>query len=299
MELLVVGSVALDSVKTPHGSVNEALGGSATYFSIAASYFTHVNLVAVIGNDFPEEHLLFLKERGIDLAGLKRQEGRTFRWRGEYQNQMNEAKTLATELNVFESFRPTLPPTYLESPYLFLANIDPQLQRDVLIQVKRPKLIACDTMNFWIESKRDALVKMLQTVDLLIINEGEARALARCDNLVSVARNVLSFGPKTLIIKRGEYGAVMFTDHTVFACPAYPLESVCDPTGAGDSFAGGLMGYLSQQEEINDQTLRQGVIYGSVMASYNVEAFSLNRMRHLTKGDITARYQAFKALTAF
>lgn len=299
MDLLVVGSVALDSVKTPHGSVNEALGGSATYFSIAASYFTHVNLVAVIGNDFPEEHLLFLKGKGIDLAGLKRQEGRTFRWRGEYLDQMNEAKTLATELNVFESFRPTLPPAYIESPYLFLANIDPELQWDVLSQAKRPKLIACDTMNFWIDRKRNALVKTLGALDLLIINEGEARALACRDNIVCAAKHILSLGPKTVIIKRGEYGAVMFAGDTVFACPAYPLESVCDPTGAGDSFAGGLMGYLAQQDKINDQTLREGVIYGSVMASYNVEAFSLNRMRHLTERDIATRYQAFKALTAF
>lgn len=299
MSLLVVGSVALDSVKTPFGEAKEVLGGSATYFSTAASYFTEVKLVAVIGEDFPEAHLQFLKERGIHFEGLERRSGRTFRWRGEYGYQLNEAKTLATELNVFESFRPKLPSSYRNSSFVFLANIDPELQLDVLKQVNRPKLIACDTMNFWIEGKRDALIKTLGEVDILIINDGEARELAREVNLVKVAKKIRSFGPKTLIIKRGEYGALMFNEKTIFSAPAYPLEDVFDPTGAGDSFAGGFMGYLSKTGEFNDATVRQAVIYGSVMASFNVEAFSLDRMRTLKREEIHSRYQAFKALTSF
>ncbi len=299
MSLLVVGSVAFDSVKTPFGEVDEVLGGSATYFSTAASYFTDVNLVAVIGEDFPEAHVQFLSERGIDLEGLSRQAGRTFRWRGEYSYQLNEAKTLDTQLNVFESFHPTLPEAYRDVPFVFLANIDPDLQLDVLNQVKSPKLVACDTMNFWIEGKRDALLKTLKAVDILIINDGEARELADEVNLVKVAKKILSYGPSTLVVKQGEYGALMFTAHSVFSAPAYPLEEVFDPTGAGDSFAGGFMGYLAKCGEVNDSNIRQAVIYGSTMASINVEAFSLDRMRALKQEEIASRYQAFKALTFF
>ena len=299
MSLLVVGSVAFDSVKTPFGEAKEVLGGSATYFSTAASYFTEVKLVAVVGEDFPEPHLEFLRKRGIDFEGLERRPGRTFRWQGEYGYQLNEAKTLDTQLNVFESFRPKLPASYRDAAFVFLANIDPELQLDVLKQVKQPKLVACDTMNFWIEGKRDALIKTLGEVDILIINDGEARELAREFNLVKVAKKILSFGPKILIIKRGEYGALMFNGQTTFAAPALPLETVFDPTGAGDSFAGGFMGYLSQNGTVNEATIRQAVIYGSVMASFNVEAFSLDRMRTLSRGEIDARYQEFKSLTAF
>ncbi|SRR5579884_640650 len=299
MSLLVVGSVAFDSVKTPFGEAKEVLGGSATYFSTAASYFTDVKLVAVVGEDFPEAHLEFLRTRGIDFKGLERRPGRTFRWKGEYGYQLNEAKTLDTQLNVFESFRPALPDPYRDASFVFLANIDPELQLDVLKQVKRPKLVACDTMNFWIEGKREALIKTLGEVDILIINDGEARELAREFNLVKVAKKILSFGPKHLIIKRGEYGALMFNGQTIFAAPALPLENVFDPTGAGDSFAGGFMGYLSQNGTVNEATIRQAVIYGSVMASFNVEAFSLDRMRTLTRQEIDARYQEFKSLTSF
>ncbi len=299
MSLLVVGSVAFDSVKTPFGEAKEVLGGSATYFSAAASYFTEVKLVAVVGEDFPEPHLEFLRKKGIDFEGLERRAGRTFRWQGEYGYQLNEAKTLDTQLNVFESFRPKLPASYRDASFVFLANIDPELQLDVLKQVKRPKLVACDTMNFWIGGKRDALVKTLGEVDILIINDGEARELAAEFNLVKVAKKILSFGPKILIIKRGEYGALMFNGKTTFAAPALPLENVFDPTGAGDSFAGGFMGYLSQNGTMNEATLRQAVIYGSVMASFNVEAFSLDRMRTLTREEIDTRYQEFKSLTSF
>lgn len=299
MSLLVVGSVAFDSVKTPFGEAKEVLGGSATYFSTAASYFTEVKLVAVVGDDFPESHLTFLQQKGVDFEGLERRSGRTFRWRGEYGYQLNEAKTLDTQLNVFESFRPKLPSSYRDASVVFLANIDPELQLDVLKQVRQPKLVACDTMNFWIAGKRDALIKTLGEVDILIINDGEARELAGEFNLVKVAKKILSFGPKILIIKRGEYGALMFNGQTTFAAPALPLENVFDPTGAGDSFAGGFMGYLSQNGTMNEAALRQAVIYGSVMASFNVEAFSLDRMRTLTREEINARYQEFKSLTFF
>lgn len=299
MSLLVVGSVAFDSVKTPFGEAKEVLGGSATYFSTAASYFTEVKLVAVVGEDFPESHLAFLKEKGVDFEGLERRPGRTFRWRGEYGYQLNEAKTLDTQLNVFESFRPKLPSSYRDASVVFLANIDPELQLDVLKQVKQPKLVACDTMNFWIGGKRDALIKTLGEVDILIINDGEARELAGEFNLVKVAKKILSFGPKILIIKRGEYGALMFNGQTTFAAPALPLENVFDPTGAGDSFAGGFMGYLSQNGTMNEAALRQAVIYGSVMASFNVEAFSLDRMRTLTREEIDERYKEFQSLTSF
>jgi sugar/nucleoside kinase (ribokinase family) len=302
MSLLVVGSVALDTVETPFGTIKEGLGGSATYFSTAASFFTDVQLVAVIGEDFPEEHIRFLKERKVDLEGLERNMGKTFRWQGEYGYQLNEAKTLKTDLNVFESFRPKLPTAYTKAPYLFLGNIDPTIQLDVMKQVVGPKVIACDTMNFWISGNRDGLLKTLAGVHILMINEGEARALSGEFNLVKAAKVILSLGPKTLIVKRGEYGALMFNDNKIFAVPAYPLESVFDPTGAGDSFAGGFMGVIAQNADranISDATLRQAAIYGSVMASFCVEAFSLDRMRSLTQDDINRRYLAFKDLTGY
>ncbi len=299
MSLLVVGSVAFDSVKTPFGEAESVLGGSAAYFSTAASYFTDVRLVAVIGEDFPEEHLDFLKSRGINIEGIERRPGRTFRWKGEYSYQLNEAKTLETELNVFESFHPDLPQSYRDSPVVFLANIDPALQLEVLKQVENPKLVACDTMNFWIEGKLDALIQTLASVDILIINDGEARELAREVNLVKAAKKIMSYGPRILVIKQGEYGALMFKNQTIFSAPAFPLEQVFDPTGAGDSFAGGFMGYLATCDKTNDATIRQAVVYGSTMASFNVEAFSLDRMRALKQEEIKSRFQAFKALTAF
>lgn len=299
MSLLVVGSVAFDSVKTPFGEVEEVLGGSATYFSTAASYFTDVRLVAVVGEDFPEEHLDFLLGRGINIDGIERRPGRTFRWKGEYSYQLNEAKTLETELNVFESFHPNLPTNYRDAPIVFLANIDPSLQLEVLKQVEKPKLVACDTMNFWIEGKLDALIQTLASVHILIINDGEARELAQEVNLVKAAKKIMSYGPNVLVIKQGEYGALMFNDETIFSAPAFPLEQVFDPTGAGDSFAGGFMGHLASCDEINDAAIRQAVVYGSTMASFNVEAFSLDGMRDLKQEEIKRRFQAFKALTTF
>jgi sugar/nucleoside kinase (ribokinase family) len=299
MSLLVVGSVAFDSVKTPFGEVEEVLGGSATYFSTAASYFTSVSLVAVVGNDFPEKHVLFLKSRKIDIEGLERREGKTFRWKGEYGYELNEARTLETQLNVFQSFKPKIPERYKDIKVVFLANIDPDLQRDVLKQVREPSLVACDTMNFWIESKRDSLLETLKLVDLLLINDAEARELSGEPNLVKAANVILSYGPKTLIIKRGEYGALMFSGKKIFAAPAYPLESVFDPTGAGDCFAGGFMGYLANTMNFEESNIRKAIIFGSVMASYNVEAFSLDRIKSLDYSEIESRYREFKRLTHF
>ena len=299
MSLLVVGSVAFDSVKTPFGEVEEALGGSATFFSTSASYFTEVSLVAVVGNDFPEEHLIFLKKRGVNLDGLQRVEGKTFRWKGEYGYALNEAKTLDTQLNVFQMFKPVLPLSYRDAEVIFLANIDPDLQLDVLNQVHHPKWVACDTMNYWIEGKKDSLLRILKKVDLLLINDGEARQLANEPNLVAAAKIILEMGPGILIIKRGEHGALMFNGKTVFAVPAFPLEKIFDPTGAGDTFAGGVMGYLAKSRIFDDHHLRRAMIYGSVMASFNVEAFSLDRIRKLTQDEISTRCKAFKELTHF
>jgi sugar/nucleoside kinase (ribokinase family) len=299
LQLVVVGSVALDTVRTPFGEGNEVLGGSAAFFATAASYFTKVSLIAVVGEDFPESHLAFLRRREIDLAGLERSPGKTFRWRGEYSYQLNEAKTLDTQLNVFESFRPKIPDSYRTPDLLFLANIDPELQYAVLQQVKRPRLVACDTMNFWIDGKRSALARLLKEVDVLIINDGEARALAGDPNLVKVARKIREAGPKTLIIKRGEYGALMFNHDRVFAAPAFPLEQLKDPTGAGDCFAGGFMGYLASTGNLSDEAFCRAVVCGSVMASFAVEEFSLDRLRQLDYREIEARFKEFKRLTFF
>jgi sugar/nucleoside kinase (ribokinase family) len=298
-KLLVVGSVALDTVKTPFGEVSEVLGGSATFFSTAASYFTSVDLIAVVGEDFPPQHLTFLQSRGIDLTGLERRPGATFRWKGEYTHQLNEAHTLDTKLNVFETFRPKIPETYRSPDLLFLGNIDPELQLDVLQKLPRPPLVACDTMNFWINGKRDALWRVLEQVDILIVNDGEARALGEDSNLVKVAQKVLARGPKHLIIKRGEYGVLMFNEKQVFGAPAFPLEDVRDPTGAGDAFAGGFLGYLTATGNRSVEAFKQAIIFGSVMASFAVESFSLDRLRILDYKEIQERFRAFKHLTHF
>jgi sugar/nucleoside kinase (ribokinase family) len=299
MDILVIGSVAFDSVETPFGRGDDVLGGSATYFSTSASFFTGVQLVAVVGDDFPEEPKEFLSSRGVDLAGLQTRQGETFRWKGRYGYDLNEAQTLETHLNVFETFHPELPESYRKAEYVFLANIDPELQLEVLKQVERPKLIACDTMNFWIEGKRDELVRTLGHVDILVINEAEVRQLADEANLVKASRAVLEMGPKTLVVKRGEYGVLVFTEHSIFSAPAYPLEEVFDPTGAGDTFAGGFMGYLAATNNLSDETIRKATVFGSVMASFTVEDFSLNRLRKLSWTEVEERFRRFQALTAF
>ncbi|GFE61988.1 PfkB family carbohydrate kinase [Geobacter sp. AOG2] len=299
MGIVVVGTVAFDTVETPFGKGENVLGGSATYFSTSASFFTDVSLVAVVGEDFPAEHISFLKSRDINTDGLQRLPGKTFHWTGKYGYDLNEAQTLDTQLNVLTEFRPDLPESYRDADYLFLANIDPDLQMEVLDQVRRPKLVACDTMNFWITSKPEALKQVLRKVDIVVINEGEARQFTNQSNLVKAAREIIALGCKRLVVKRGEYGVLMFTADSVFAAPAYPLEEVFDPTGAGDTFAGGFMGYLANTGDLSEEGIRQAIVFGSVMASFNVEDFSLDRMKRLEYREIEARYRSFKALTSF
>lgn len=298
-DLLVVGSVALDSVATPFGRVTEVLGGSATYFSYAASFFTRVKLVAVVGEDFPQAHLRALEARDVDLSGLQISRGQTFRWAGKYGFDLDEATTLETRLNVFADFRPSLSPAHAQIPFLFLANIDPVLQLEVLRQAERPELVALDTMNFWIEGKRDALLKVLAQVDVLLINDAEARQLAGEPNVIKAARTILGLGPRTVVVKRGEYGALMVSDGSFFFVPAYPMESVLDPTGAGDTFAGGFMGYLAREWRTDPESVRRAIVFGSVMASFTVEDFSLNRLLHLKPDEIERRYASFQDLVRF
>ncbi len=298
--ILVVGSVALDSVKTPFGGIKNALGGSATYFSTAASYFSDVKLVAVVGKDFSQKHMDFLRKRKIDISGLQIKNGKTFRWKGYYEYDLNNAHTLETHLNVFADFKPDMPENYRNSKYVFLGNIDPDLQLIVLKQVKSPKIIGCDTMNYWIEGKYNSLKKTIKHVDILIINEAEAREFAKEKNLVAASRKIMSWGPPYLVVKRGEYGALLFAGAHIFFAPAYPLEEVIDPTGAGDSFAGGFMGYLaSHTEKLDIEHLKRAVVFGSVMASFNVESFSTEKLGNLTKSQIIKRFMEFKKLTHF
>lgn len=299
MSLLVVGSVAIDSVRTPFGVRERSLGGAATHFSVAASFFTQVGVVAVVGEDFTAEDEAVFHERKIDTENLQRVPGgKTFRWVGEYGFDLNTAQTLDTELNVFADFRPRLSEAARRAPFLFLANIQPGLQREVREQVDA-RFVAMDTMNYWIERTREELLQTIAVVDALIINDAEARELAGEPNLIRAARKVLTLGPQMLVVKRGEYGAAYFTRDSYFATPAFPLESVFDPTGAGDSFAGGFMGYLAQADRIDDATLRRAIIYGSVMASFNVEEFSCDRLRRLTTEEIRARFREFKEFTNF
>lgn len=299
MDILVVGTLAFDSIKTPFGEANDVLGGSATYFSVSASNFAEVGLVAVVGKDFPEEHIDMLKEKGIDIDGLVRSEGDTFRWKGQYGFDLNEAETLETHLNVLMDFDPKVPENFKDAKVVFLANIDPSLQAKVLDQVTGPKLVACDTMNFWIEGKKDELIEVLKRVDLFVINEGETRELAGEANLVKAAKKILSYGPKTLIVKRGEYGVLVFSEEGIFSAPAFPLEDVYDPTGAGDSFAGGLIGYLASSGDFSDENIRKAAVLGSVMASFNVESFSLDKIKEVTMGDIHSRFKEFQKITKF
>jgi sugar/nucleoside kinase (ribokinase family) len=298
--LLVVGSIAFDSIKTPSGVAEKALGGSANYFSLSASHHNPVNVVGVVGEDFPEDHIKELNRREINTDGVQRVDGKTFHWEGEYKaDDLNEAITHKTELNVFENFDPKLPESYLNSDYLFLGNIDPNLQNHVLDQVKDPRITALDSMNFWIDSKLDDLKTVLSRVDVLSINEGEAMMLSGKDNLLLASEELLRTGPKVIIVKQGSYGAMLFTKDFIFSAPALPLREVKDPTGAGDTFAGGFMGYLASQDATLDdtQTLKRAVIYGSVMASYVIEDFSVSRLMKLEKHEIDKRYNQFVELT--
>lgn len=299
MSVLVVGSVALDSVETPFGKADEVLGGSATYFSAAASHLTPVSLVGVVGEDYPMSRLEALTGRGVDLAGLQHARGSSFRWRGRYQHDLNSAQTLETHLGVFSHFEPQIPAQFRSSPFVFLANIDPRLQLSVLSQVDRPRLVACDTMNFWIESRRPELLELLGQVDLITLNDAEARQLTEESNLVRAARWIMARGPDRVIIKKGEHGAFMFTHDTIFFAPAYPLESVFDPTGAGDSFAGGFMGYVARTGDLSDDNLRRAVVYGSAMGSFAVERFSVERLLELDAATIDGRVREFQRLVSF
>lgn len=298
MSLLVVGSVAYDAVETPFGKCDKMLGGSASHFSISASFFTNVSIVGVVGGDFADQQIF--ETRHIGTGDLERiEDGKTFRWGGRYDYDLNVAHTLFTDLNVFADFQPKLSAESKRSRLLFLGNIQPDLQRGVREQMPDVELVALDTMNLWIDTSRDSLVRTIKVVDVVIINDAEARQLTGIPNLIKAAREILNWGPKALIIKRGEYGAALFTRDSYFAIPAYPLESVFDPTGAGDTFAGGFMGYLASQEQLNEDAMRRAMIFGSVMASFNVEEFGTERVRRLTHDEINERFRAFKRMTHF
>ena len=299
MSVLVVGSVALDHLKTPEGERENVVGGSAMYFSLAASYFTKVHMVAVVGQDFAASNIDLLKRAGVDTAGVQVVSGKTFRWSGSYVEDLNAAKTLKTELNVFENFKPQIPKAYQNDRYVFLANIEPAVQAEGLEQVKSPKFVMMDTMNLWIDIKKDAVLSLLKKVDLFVLNEKEARILTGHSNLVRAAKDLLAKGPKNVVIKKGEHGAILLGKNEFFATPGYPVERVFDPTGAGDTFAGGLMGFLAKRDKIDTMTLRKAVIYGSVMASFAVEAFGMDRLAKLSEKEIAARYNEFKSMTSF
>jgi sugar/nucleoside kinase (ribokinase family) len=299
MTVLVVGSVALDSVQTPFGKADDVVGGSGTFFAASASHFTRVQLVGVVGDDYPIDKLDPLRARDVDLSGVEHAAGESFRWRGRYRHDLNAAETLETRLGVFSHFRPKIPDAFRKAPFVFLANIDPRLQLEVLRQVDTPQLVACDTMNFWIESRRQDLVALLAHVDVLLVNDAEARQLTEHSNIVKAARWIMARGPKHVVIKKGEHGAYMFSGTSVFFAPAYPLEDVFDPTGAGDAFAGGFIGYLARTGTLDEEHLRRAVVYGSTMGSFAVERFSIQRLLEIGSADISRRLREFRRLVAF
>lgn len=297
MSTLVVGSIALDTVDTPFGRVDNALGGTAVYFSLGASVFTDVQIVGVVGQDFPQDAVSLLRRRGIDLAGLQQQSGETFRWVGHYDYDMNVAHTLDTKLNVFETFHPAIPDHYREAEFVFLGNIDPELQLDVLGQVRKPRMTALDTMNFWIERKKDALTSVIERVDAVLINEAEVREYTGRYNVLQAARAIQELGPRCVVVKRGEYGVVLFDGDDIFLMPAFPTFEVRDTTGAGDSFAGGFLGYLSAQGRLTAADLRAALVYGTVVASFTVEDFSINGLMRATPDSMRERYNRLAAIT--
>ena len=292
MSLLVVGSVAFDSIDTPHGSVEHVLGGSATYLAYAASLYTDVRLVGAVGEDFTDEYMAVLRERGIDLSGLQRKKGKSLFWHGRYMDDMNERETVEIDLNVFNDYEPVVPENFRDSEYVFLANARPALQIEVRKQLKKPRLVFCDTMDLWIETTRDELMELLGYVDGLVLNDGEARFLTdnKYPTLVAAGKRIMDFGPKYVIIKKGEHGAMLLTPDGIFAVPAYPLEDVFDPTGAGDTFGGGLMGHLAKAGDLSFANMKRAMLHGTVVASYTVEKFSLDRLREIDKEDIESRY---------
>jgi sugar/nucleoside kinase (ribokinase family) len=299
MSVLVVGSVALDTVRTPFGVGERVLGGSAVFFGASASLLSPVQVVGVVGDDYPVERLRFLEERGVDLSGVEKAEGESFFWEGEYSYDLNHRETLETRLGVFASFRPRIPAAFRDARIVFLGNIDPVLKMEVLDQVERPQLVACDTMNYWIEGSRGALLELLERVDILMVNDSEVRQLAGEPNLLKAATWVRERGPRLVVVKKGEHGAVLFGANGVFFTPGYPLEEVRDPTGAGDAFAGGFLGYLAFTGSLDPDDLRRAMVYGSVMGSYAVEAFSVDRFRTLEIQEVMDRVRAFREMTTF
>jgi sugar/nucleoside kinase (ribokinase family) len=299
MSLLVIGSLGLDTVETPFGTAANAIGGTAVYCSVSASHFTQVNLVGVVGEDFPSAEIAFLRSRGVDLDGLEIKPGKSFSWGGRYGFDLNSRDTLFTHLNVFETFNPRLPEKYRDTPFVFLGNIGPDLQLSVLEQIKQPQLVALDTMNYWIERTPVELARVLKRVDVLLVNDSEMRQLSGEHNLLKAARQVRAMGPKIIVVKKGEHGAIMITDGRFFYAPAFPLENVFDPTGAGDTFAGGFMGYLTKCRRIDEDALRQAIIYGSTFASFVVEDFSIGRLRNLREEEIRTRFNNFHEMTRF
>lgn len=296
--VLIIGTVALDTVETPFGKVQNALGGSASYASLAASFFSKPRIISIVGEDFPDEHLAFLKSRGINIEGIQ-QEGKSFRWEGFYEYDMNEAKTLKTELNSLETFQAKMPDSYKDSEYVYLGNIHPEQQLEVIKHLKKPKFIAMDTMNFWIENTKEQLLEVMKEVNVMIMNDGEARQLFETSNLIKAANDILKLGPQTAIIKKGEHGALMFTKDRHFSAPSFPLEDIKDPTGCGDTFGGAFTGYMAREDHIDEPTMRKAIVYGSALASHNAEDFSLNRMRALTKEDIEKRFTQLKDIREF
>ncbi len=299
MSVLITGSIALDSVKTPVEHHDDLLGGSASYAAVAASFFTPVNLVGIVGSDFPKPYLDLFRQRNINLDGLQIADGKTFRWAGEYEWDLNNRRTLSVCLNVFETFQPKLPDKYRDAAFVFLANISPQLQLHVLAQMRKPKFVVADTMDLWIQTAREPLLELLKKIDCLVLNESEAREFTKETSLIKAGRKLLRWGPKYICIKKGEHGCLLFADDLFFSAPAYPLEDIHDPTGAGDCFAGAFTGYLAKAGTVNHDALRKAVVFGSVIASFCVEAFSLNRLQTLTQADIDERYRLFKAMSHF
>ncbi|MBI1969669.1 sugar kinase [Candidatus Woesearchaeota archaeon] len=298
VDVVVVGSIGLDTIETPFGKVQDALGGAAVYASYAASFFCKPGIVSIAGKDFPKTHIALLEKQGIDLSGLNIS-GKTFRWQGLYEYDMNEAKTLKTELNALQEFNPTLPSSYKDASYLFLGNIDPILQLQALQQMKKPRLTVMDTMNFWIEHKREDLIKTIKQVNVFLCNDGEARELFQTTNLVTAATKALALGPKFVIIKKGEHGALLFTESTHFNCAGYPLENIKDPTGCGDTFGGGFIGYLAKTNDLSEKNIRKAMVYGSALASFTAEDFSLQALRRISMQDIEKRFHAFREMKEF
>jgi ribokinase len=298
-KVLIVGTIGLDTIETPFGKKTDIIGGSAVHAAVAASFYVQPAIVGVAGTDFPSEHLEFLRSRGIDTSGIKILPGETFRWSGYYEYDMNQAHTRDTRLNLYATFNPEIPEALRDADYVFLANLDPDLQLKVLAQLKKPKFVAMDTMDFWIKNKRDVLHQVIKKVDLVLMNDGEARQFMETPNIPLAADRLLKLGAKSVIIKKGEHGALFFSNGSHFSAPSYPQDQLRDPTGAGDSFAGGFIGYLAKNDDLSEQAMRRAIIVGSVMASFNVEDFSLNRMKQLKQKEIVERFGAFRRFTEF